>query len=289
MVRSNSASATKSRSLTASSEFSKAAAKPRSAATPSGSRASDDPARAPAPSGETSSRRRVSSRRSTSRESAQRVGEQVVGQQHRLGPLEVGVAGQVGLAGGLGQLEQHLLEDEHPTGDPDDLALGEEPQIGGHLVVAAATGVQLRAGRAGQLGDPALDHGVDVLVGRQEVEPLVEQLLLDLVEGRQHLVGLAEAEHTGPHQPPHVGPRTGDVVGREALVEREAHGEGEQLLGRTALEATVPERAHRGPPSSRGAFSGSRWACLAAQVWTPRPQSFTKPSESAWLKASSAS
>ena len=49
-------------------------------------------------------------------------------------------------------------------------ALDVEPQVGGDLVVAAPARVQLGAGGTGQLGDPALDRGVDVLVGRLEHE-----------------------------------------------------------------------------------------------------------------------
>ena len=44
------------------------------------------------------------------------------------------------------------------------LALAPQPHVGGDLVVAAATGVQLGARRAGELGDPPLDGGVDVFV-----------------------------------------------------------------------------------------------------------------------------
>ena len=98
------------------------------------------------------------------------VGQQVVGQQHGLGPLDVGVAGQVGVAGRLGPGQQHVLQVDDEAGDVDQLALAPQPQVRGHLVVAAARGVQLGAGAAGQLGDPALDGGVDVLVALGEGE-----------------------------------------------------------------------------------------------------------------------
>ena len=61
-----------------------------------------------------------------------------------------------------------------------------QPQVERDLVVAAAAGVQLGAGRARDLGDPALDRGVDVLVGRCERERAARQLLLDSIERGDH-------------------------------------------------------------------------------------------------------
>ena len=69
-AKSKSDSATKSRSLTASSELANTPANPRSLAAAAGSSGNDEPASAPAPRGETSSRRRVSINRSMSRERA---------------------------------------------------------------------------------------------------------------------------------------------------------------------------------------------------------------------------
>ena len=119
----------------------------------------------------------------------------------------------------------------------------------------------------------------------------------DLVEGGQHGVGLDQAEHAGPHQAPDVGPRAGEVVGGQRLVVGQAHGEGQQRVGRAALEATVPERAHAGGVTvapvaadvARRSASARPGPCWADQVCRPRPHSRTKPSESAWLKVSAAS
>ena len=115
------------------------------------------------------------------------VGEQVVGEQHRLGPLHVGVAGQVRVAGGLGPGEQDVLQADDEAGDGEQLALAPQPQVGRDLVVAAAGGVDLGAGRAGELGDPALDGGVDVLVALDELERVGRQLVLDAVERAEDL------------------------------------------------------------------------------------------------------
>ncbi len=56
------------------------------------------------------------------------------------------------------------------TGDLEELPLAPQPEIGGDLIVAAARGVELAAGRPRQLGDPTFDRGVDVLVALDEHE-----------------------------------------------------------------------------------------------------------------------
>jgi hypothetical protein len=207
------------------------------------------------------------------------VGEEVVGQGHRLGTLQVGVARQVGVTGVDGAVEEHLLERQHVLGDLQERALRVAAQVGGDLVVPAAAGVELRGGR-GQLGGAALHGGVDVLVGRQERERALGQLLLDLVQGGQHLDPLGVGEDADAGQPTHVRPGPGDVVGREALVEGQAHREGEQVVGGPTIEATMPESCHHPCP---------RCPWVPAQVSTDSPHSRTKPAESSWRKLSSAS
>ena len=98
------------------------------------------------------------------------VRQQVMGEQHRLGALHVRVARQVDVAGGAARssrtacrstirwaitISSRFIHSRTPVAD---------------LIVATATGVQLRAGRAGELGDPPLDRGVDVFVALDEDE-----------------------------------------------------------------------------------------------------------------------
>src|SRR5690606_25295614 len=130
-----------------------------------------------------------------------------------------------------------------------------------------------------------------VLVGRGELEAALGQLALDLVEGPEHGVALGLGEHPGSHQPPDVGPGAGDVVGGEALVEGQAHRVGEQLFGRSALEAAVPEGGHQTSSGPCGWACGAvpSWPCTPAQVSTDRPQSRTNPAESSWRNVSAAS
>jgi hypothetical protein len=55
-------------------------------------------------------------------------------------------------------------------------------QVGRHLVVAGASGVELSAHGAGDLRDPALDRHVDVLVVLREQKRAVRQLAPDLLQ-----------------------------------------------------------------------------------------------------------
>ena len=90
----------------------------------------------------------------------------------------------------------------------EQLPAGVEAEVGGDLVVAAATGVELGPHVAGDLGDPALDGGVDVLVAGLEDEDPRRQLLLHPVERGEQDGGLLGVEDPGPRAGPARGPAT---------------------------------------------------------------------------------
>ena len=129
-----------------------------------------------------------------------------------------------------------------------------EAEVERDLVVAAAPGVQLGAGPARDLGDAALDRGVDVLVGRGEGERAFVQLQLDAIERGVDDRPLLVGEETDVREHRDVRARADEVVGREPAVERQADGEREQLVGRTFAEPAVPERlaGRYAAPSSTG-------------------------------------
>ena len=298
----NSASATKSRSDTASSEFSNRWAKPRLSATWSGSSGRLEPASAPAPSGDTSARGDHALPALDVAGQRPEVREQVVREQDRLGPLQVGVAREVRVVVALlGPAQQHGLQ---VVDAPDD---ARAPRAGPRAAGRARPG-RCGSGRCGawrpvatgDLGDPALDRGVDVLVGRRELERAVVQLGPDPVERVGDREPLLLGEQADRRQHVDVRARAGEVVVRQPLVERQADAERHQRVGRPLAEAAVPERAglaarvvaggHRPPldPSS-GATYGSSVRWRRDHVSTDRPQSRTNPAASSWRNASSAS
>ena len=84
------------------------------------------------------------------------------------------------------------------------------------------------------------------------------------VERGEDGVALVVVEQPGPGQAADVGPRAGDVVAPQAAVERQADGVGHQGVGRAAGEAPVPERrrrrvvwlSHRRRPARRAGAGG---------------------------------
>ena len=165
-----------------------------------------------------------------------------MGQQDRLGPLQVGVAGQVDVFGRAGPFEENPLEILGPIGDDQELPLGEQAQIRGHLVVPTSAGVEPGPDVAGDLGDPAFDGGMHVLVARLEDQGAARQLVGHPIQGGQQDLGLARGDEAGGGQPVHVGTRSGHVVAGQALVVGNARGVGQQLLCRIGVaEAPMPE------------------------------------------------
>ena len=62
--------------------------------------------------------------------------------------------------------QQCVLQVDHRCGHDPSVVAEEEPEVRGHLVVTRATRAQLAPENTETFGQPALESGVDVLVGR---------------------------------------------------------------------------------------------------------------------------
>ena len=147
------------------------------------------------------------------------VGQQMVPQVHGLGPLQVGVTGHRPVGVFLGTLEQrpHQPSDALHRGS---CALARvQHQVGHHLVVARAGGVQTPADGADDLRQAPLDRHVDVLVVGSEGEVAPAQLALDRLESFQQPVEVLRRDDPPCRQHPRVGPRLGQVLGPQPAVE----------------------------------------------------------------------
>ena len=155
----------------------------------------------------------------------------MVGQAHRLGPLQVGVAGHEGVHVLAGAVHQRAYQ----VGQGLLLRLRAAPHpqegVGDHLVVAAAARVQAASGVACDLGEAALDRRVDVLITGLECERAGLELSLHLRQ--PGIDGLCVGPGDDALRPEHAGmcPRTPDVLPPHALVNRQRGVECIERLG----------------------------------------------------------
>ncbi|GAD22464.1 hypothetical protein AVS7_02224, partial [Acidovorax sp. MR-S7] len=170
------------------------------------------------------------------------VGQQVVGEAHGLRHLQVGEARQDHLHVLLGHLDQRQLQLGQQAVDQVDFAAQPQAHVGGHLVVAAAAGVQALAGVAHQLRQARLDVQVHVLQVELPVEIAALDLLRDLRHAALDVRQVLRADDGLRGQHLGVGQAARDVGLPQALVEEHArrvaldqiaHGLGKQ--GRPGL------------------------------------------------------
>ncbi len=192
--------------------------------------------------------------------------KQVVGDEHRLCTLHVRVARHVGVPRLARADKKSVLHFEHRTGRHEELPLGEQSQIGCHLVVAAPPCMELRPHVPRYLGDPAFDRRVDVFVGRLELEGAFLELLVHTFESSLQDRNFLLVQDARPSQTSDVCTRPFEVVAREKPVERQARRELDERRRSAAPEAAFPQ-GHR--PSWR-----------RAHVVVGRPHRRTKPSAS---------
>ena len=115
-----------------------------------------------------------------------------------------------------------------------------QPEIGGHLIVARARGVQLARNRPDQLLEPRLHRHMDVFIFAAELEAALLDLGTDGIEPRDDGLGLlvrenaAGAEHVG------MGLACADILGVEAPVEGYGGVDFLHDLGGLRFEAAAP-------------------------------------------------
>ena len=143
-------------------------------------------------------------------------------EQHGLRVLQVGHAGCGQVAAGGRLVDQRGLQLGQPARDQPDVVPQVKPQVGGHLVVAAAAGPQLAAQRAEPLEQPPFERGVHVLVGHRGPERPVGAGPVQVFEGLEHRAQLGVGQQPGPVQHPGVGPGGPQVVPRQPPVELNA-------------------------------------------------------------------
>ncbi len=89
-----------------------------------------------------------------------------------------------------------------------------QPQVGGHLVVAAAAGAQLAAERAEPIDQATFERGVHVFVGRGRHECARLAGGVEIGQRVEHAAELVSVEQPGLVQHPGVRARCQQVVRR---------------------------------------------------------------------------
>jgi hypothetical protein len=161
-------------------------------------------------------------------------------EQHRLRALEMRVAGHDRVAGVARDGRERLLEGGERGVLAVALGAQPEPEVERDLVVAAATGVELAADGADELGQPALDRHVDVFVAALEAERVRLELLADALEPAAQATPLGRRQELGAHQRLHVRQAALDVVRPELAIDRERAGELLDDLRGRLVEASGP-------------------------------------------------
>ncbi len=249
-AKSKRASATKSRSETASIELAKAPAKPSSSATHVESSGRVEP-----PSSSCAKRRGQI-------ESAPRVDEAVDVAQKRpavreqlhrerdpLGALKVGVSGDLEISDLLSSRQQCPTQVEQRVRHLSDPSAGVEPQSCRHLIVATPPGVEPGASLAGDLGHTALDRGVDVLIAVKKDERPSGELVSHGCKRGDERFDVAGFKDGGASEPAHMRLRAVQVIGPELSVERETLGEGHHRRFRVGRHPPRPQRHGLEPAS----------------------------------------
>src|SRR6266851_1223631 len=159
------------------------------------------------------------------------VSEQVMAEGDRLRDLQVREA----------RHQQRLDQGGDELAEGVDLVAQPQAQIGGHLVVARARGMQALAGFSYERGEPTLDVEVHILGLERPLEAAALDLAADArkaaLDGRKIAPGkdAAGGKHASMRK------RAADVLLREALVEADRRGKALHLLVDRFLEAAGPE------------------------------------------------
>ena len=125
----------------------------------------------------------------------------------------------------LGLFQQTFLQAGDFGQDQVDFVTQPQADIGRHLVVTAATGVQLLAGDADAVGQARLDVHVHVFQVDAPVERAGLDFALDGLQAIDDAVALGIGQHADLGQHGGVGDRAHDVVAIQALVESDGGGE----------------------------------------------------------------
>ena len=116
-----------------------------------------------------------------------------------------------------------------------------QAKIGRHLIVAAASGMQLAADRADDLGQPPLDRRVNVLVARLEFERSRLEFRQHLLQPADERFGFLRRDHARRRNCPRVGDAAANVLPVHPPVKADAVVQRPQIIVARFAEAPTPK------------------------------------------------
>ena len=170
------------------------------------------------------------------------VGQQVVRKEHRLRVLQVRHAGKHGRAGCPGGVEKRATQAQVLLHKVLGERLGAEARVGGHLVVAAAPGVQARSRVADAARELGLDGHVDVFVVDVEGKVARIDVGLDAQKSLANGVGVLLADDALCREHRRVRDAPRDVLAVQRLVHRQRRAELLRELVDALLKPSTPQR-----------------------------------------------
>ena len=186
------------------------------------------------------------------------IGQQMVAEGHRLGALEMGETGHDGAGMAFRGVDQGGLEFLDLGVESIERVAHPELEVGHHLVVARARGVELATGLADQIGQARLDVHVDVLERRLKGESAALDLPEDLIQALEDGIAVLAGDDPLARQHGAMGLRRRDIGGVKPAIEADG---GVDLLHQ-AIEAAGEPPAPKccraagfgfGPGPGRGA------------------------------------
>ena len=179
----------------------------------------DVPARAAAPSGETLRRFLASAKPAAVAVEHLHIGEQMMAEGDRLGRLQMGEAGHDRRGVGLSLAGQRPHQVIDLLGEGIDGIAHIQPEIGRHLVVARARGMQPARRLADDFGQPRLDIHVDVFQRARKREVAAGDFRLNAVQTLTNLRRIGAGDNAAFTKHCGMGLRAGNILGEKAVIE----------------------------------------------------------------------
>jgi hypothetical protein len=193
-------------------------------------------------------------------------GHEVVAEGHRLGRLQVGEAGHDGIGVGFRLVQQGDAGGADQRLQAVDGVAQPQAHVGGHLVVAGTAGVQALSGVADFPGQGPLDVEVDVLVVQVPGEAAGLEVGQDFPQAPADVGQIPVGQHAHLAQHGGMGQGALDVEGGQAPVEGDGGGIALHPFGNRLGKAAGPGGGGGGVALAHGGMARGRGVSVRCEL-----------------------